>query len=46
MEIVDVLEKNMKNKALRLLVIKGKGSSFCSGDDLKSLGPDGPNSNH
>jgi 2-(1,2-epoxy-1,2-dihydrophenyl)acetyl-CoA isomerase len=41
MEIVDVLEKNMRNKDLRVIAIEGKGSSFCSGDDLKSMGPDG-----
>jgi len=41
MEIVDVLEKNMKNKALRVLAIEGSGKSFCSGDDLKGMGPDG-----
>jgi enoyl-CoA hydratase/carnithine racemase len=41
MEIVDVLEKSMKNKALRVLAIEGSGNSFCSGDDLRSMGPDG-----
>ncbi|MFX1339193.1 MAG: enoyl-CoA hydratase/isomerase family protein [Promethearchaeota archaeon] len=41
MEIVDVLEQNMKNKALRVLAIEGAGKSFCSGDDLKSMGPEG-----
>jgi 2-(1,2-epoxy-1,2-dihydrophenyl)acetyl-CoA isomerase len=41
MEIVDVLEKNMKNKALRVLAIEGSGKTFCSGDDLKGMGPDG-----
>ncbi len=41
MEIVDVLEKNRKNKALRVLAIEGSGKCFCSGDDLKSMGPDG-----
>jgi 2-(1,2-epoxy-1,2-dihydrophenyl)acetyl-CoA isomerase len=41
MEIVDVLEKNMKNKALRVIVIEGEGRSFCAGDDLVSMGPDG-----
>jgi enoyl-CoA hydratase/carnithine racemase len=41
MEIVDVLEKNMKNKVLRVLAIEGSGKCFCSGDDLKSMGPDG-----
>jgi 2-(1,2-epoxy-1,2-dihydrophenyl)acetyl-CoA isomerase len=41
MEIVDVLENSMKNKDLRVLAIEGNGSSFCSGDDLKSMGPEG-----
>jgi 2-(1,2-epoxy-1,2-dihydrophenyl)acetyl-CoA isomerase len=41
MEIVDVLEKSMKNKDLRVLAIEGSGSSFCSGDDLRSMGPEG-----
>jgi enoyl-CoA hydratase/carnithine racemase len=41
MEIVDVLEKNMKNKALRVLAIEGNGKAFCSGDDLKGMGPNG-----
>ena len=41
MEIVDVLETNMRNKILRVLAIEGSGKSFCSGDDLKSMGPEG-----
>jgi len=41
MEIVDVLETNIKNKALRVLAIEGSGKNFCSGDDLKSMGPEG-----
>jgi len=41
MEIIDVLESSMKNKNLRVLVIKGNGGNFCSGDDLKSMGPEG-----
>ena len=41
MEIVDVLETNMRNKALRVIVIGGNGKSFCSGDDLTSMGPEG-----
>jgi len=41
MEIVDVLETNMKNKALRVIALEGSGKSFCSGDDLKSMGPEG-----
>jgi 2-(1,2-epoxy-1,2-dihydrophenyl)acetyl-CoA isomerase len=42
MEIVEVLESVMKNKLLRVLVIEGNGTSFCSGDDMLSLGPEGP----
>lgn len=41
MEIVDVLETNMKNKKLRVLAIEGSGKHFCSGDDLRSMGPEG-----
>lgn len=41
MEIIDVLEPSKRNKNLRVLVIEGSGRSFCSGDDLKSMGPDG-----
>ena len=42
MEIVDFIEENMKNKLIRALVIEGKGDSFCSGDDMGNMGPDGP----
>ncbi len=41
MEIVDVLEDFRKNKNIRVLVIEGSGRCFCSGDDLKSMGPEG-----
>ena len=41
MEVVEVLESLKKNKLIRVIVIKGAGKSFCSGDDLKSMGPDG-----
>ncbi len=41
MEIIDFLEDNMKNKLIRALVIEDKGDSFCSGDDMMSMGPDG-----
>lgn len=41
MDIVDVLERNMKNKKIRVLSIEANGKHFCSGDDLESMGPDG-----
>ncbi|MGM0468990.1 MAG: enoyl-CoA hydratase/isomerase family protein [Promethearchaeati archaeon] len=41
MEIVDVLEKSMKNKEIRVITIKGAGKCFCTGDDLKKMGPNG-----
>ncbi|TXT67656.1 MAG: 3-hydroxypropionyl-coenzyme A dehydratase [Promethearchaeota archaeon] len=41
MEIVGVLEDSMRNKNIRVITIEGKGNHFCSGDDLKSMGPDG-----
>ncbi len=41
MEIIDVFESVLKKKSIRALVIKGKGSSFSAGDDLKSMGKDG-----
>ncbi len=41
MEIVNVLEFAKKEKKIRVIVIEGSGESFCSGDDLKSMGPEG-----
>jgi 2-(1,2-epoxy-1,2-dihydrophenyl)acetyl-CoA isomerase len=41
MEIVDVLEKSMKKKEIRVICIRGSGKDFCSGDDLKSMGEEG-----
>ncbi|MEJ2278694.1 MAG: enoyl-CoA hydratase-related protein [Candidatus Lokiarchaeota archaeon] len=41
MEVVDVLEKSMKDKKIRVIIIKGAGQSFCSGDDLESMGKEG-----
>ncbi|MBY8989029.1 MAG: enoyl-CoA hydratase/isomerase family protein [Candidatus Lokiarchaeota archaeon] len=41
MEIIDILETNFKNKSIRAFVIKGNSQSFSSGDDLKSMGPEG-----
>lgn len=42
MEIINVLESSMKNKLIRAIVLEGNGKSFCSGDDMISLGPEGP----
>jgi 2-(1,2-epoxy-1,2-dihydrophenyl)acetyl-CoA isomerase len=41
MEIVEVLESIKKDKLIRVIVIEGRGKSFCSGDDMKSMGPEG-----
>lgn len=41
MEIINVLEDSIKDKKIRVIVIKGAGRCFCSGDDLKRMGPDG-----
>jgi len=41
MEIIKVLEDSIKNRKIRAIAIKGAGQCFCSGDDLKSMGPDG-----
>jgi 2-(1,2-epoxy-1,2-dihydrophenyl)acetyl-CoA isomerase len=41
MEIIDILETNFKNKSIRAFVIEGNNQSFSSGDDLKSMGPEG-----
>ena len=41
MEIVGVLNFLMKNKMIRAIVIEGSGDNFCSGDDMKSMGPEG-----
>ena len=41
MEVIDVLEHSRKNKKIRVIVIKGKGKAFCSGDDLKGMAEDG-----
>ena len=41
MEIVDVLERAIKNKQIRVLTIKGSEQCFSSGDDLESMGKDG-----
>lgn len=41
MEVMEVLESIKKNKLIRVIVIKGAGKSFCSGDDMKSMGLEG-----
>ncbi|MFX1418444.1 MAG: enoyl-CoA hydratase/isomerase family protein [Promethearchaeota archaeon] len=41
MEIVDVLEYTKKDKSIRAIYLEGSGESFCSGDDMKSMGPEG-----
>ena len=41
-EIITVLEGKKRDKSVRVVVIEGAGQSFSSGDDLKSMGPDGP----
>jgi 2-(1,2-epoxy-1,2-dihydrophenyl)acetyl-CoA isomerase len=41
MEIIKVLESNSKNKLIRAFVFEGSSQSFSSGDDLKSMGPEG-----
>jgi len=41
LEIITVLETNSKNKLIRAFVIEGNSQSFSSGDDLKSMGPEG-----
>ena len=41
LEIITVLESNSKNKLIRAFVIESNSQSFSSGDDLKSMGPEG-----
>ena len=41
MEILDVFESIMQDKSIRVIVFKGAGRCFCSGDDLVSMGPEG-----
>ena len=41
MEIVDVLENSGRDRNVRAITIEGSGSCFSSGDDLKSMGPEG-----
>ncbi|MFX1552420.1 MAG: enoyl-CoA hydratase/isomerase family protein [Promethearchaeota archaeon] len=42
LEIIDILEAIKKDKTIRVIVIEGKGKCFSSGDDMKSLGHEGP----
>ncbi len=41
MEIIEILESNFKNKSIRAFALEGNSKSFSSGDDLKSMGPEG-----
>jgi 2-(1,2-epoxy-1,2-dihydrophenyl)acetyl-CoA isomerase len=41
MEIVEVLNDIKKDKSIRAIVVEGNGKSFCTGDDMKSMGPEG-----
>lgn len=41
MEMIDILETNFKNKSIRVFVLEGNHQAFSSGDDLKSMGPEG-----
>lgn len=39
-EVIEALETCQNEESLRVIVIKGNGRSFCSGDDLKGMGSD------
>jgi 2-(1,2-epoxy-1,2-dihydrophenyl)acetyl-CoA isomerase len=41
MEMVKVFESISKNKLIRAITIEGAGENFSSGDDMKSMGPEG-----
>jgi enoyl-CoA hydratase/carnithine racemase len=41
MEIIDILEKHFKDKSIRVFTLEGNYHAFSSGDDLKSMGPEG-----
>jgi 2-(1,2-epoxy-1,2-dihydrophenyl)acetyl-CoA isomerase len=38
MEILDVLDSVRNNELIRVIVFRGAGRGFCSGDDLKNMG--------
>ena len=38
LEILDVLESIRNDESIRVIVFKGAGRGFCSGDDLKNMG--------
>jgi enoyl-CoA hydratase/carnithine racemase len=38
---MEALDRVEANDALRCLIVTGRGSAFCSGDDLKNVGPGG-----
>ena len=38
MEILDILESVRDDESIRVIVFKGAGRCFCSGDDLKDMG--------
>jgi 2-(1,2-epoxy-1,2-dihydrophenyl)acetyl-CoA isomerase len=40
-EIIELLEVKRRDKSIRVIVIEGSGENFSSGDDLKSMGPEG-----
>ena len=39
--MIEVLEKLKRDRSVRVVVLEGAGQSFSSGDDLKSMGPEG-----
>jgi 2-(1,2-epoxy-1,2-dihydrophenyl)acetyl-CoA isomerase len=41
MEMIDILENIKRSKEIRVVIIRGKGLAFSSGDDMKSMGPEG-----
>jgi 2-(1,2-epoxy-1,2-dihydrophenyl)acetyl-CoA isomerase len=41
MDLIDILDSVKKDKTIRVIVIEGNGKSFCSGDDMKNMGPEG-----